>query len=562
MGAQLAVNVEAGGNRAEGCCTPQSDKSPQKMSVLPKRVLPIIFLPGIMGSNLRMSSARQRELECSNNIAWRPDRLVGSAGLLFVDAADRQSRLDPDSTEVDIYDPEHSPTGDPSETAAERHDVGDIHVYFQIEGNTPLLIDDPRTMSNRKTKEQKAMERGWGEVYFSSYGRLLESCEKYLNKFILGKFWQSVLDKSPEEFKAFSTPSLTPLSEAECRKALAGCFFPVHAIGYNWLKSNASSAVAVAARVRTLMEKYRSQGYQCEKVIVITHSMGGLVARALVHPEMGGLAEQVLGIVHGAMPAIGAPAAYKRMRSGFEEGFAGASIPPKVLGNYGYEVTAVMANSQGGLELLPSKAYGNGWLRVRRKGGVVLTRLPQYGDPYKEIYQLQGKWYGLLREQWINPARRPGRGFQHTCNLLEEAKLFHERITSTYHSCSYAHYSADVDRASWEFVDWVLNDQARRPDWSAWNIASDNGQGHCNLLPTAAKANDLCEILVGPSTGAGDQTVPLRSSEHQLLSGKFKGVFRQSGYEHQGSYKDETVLKATMFSLVRIIQTMQWSSNA
>ena len=46
--------------------------------------------------------------------------------------------------------------------------------------------------------------------------------------------------------------------------------------------------------------------------------MGGLVARAAVHPEMGAAADKVLRILYGAMPVLGASAAYKRMRAGNE----------------------------------------------------------------------------------------------------------------------------------------------------------------------------------------------------------------------------------------------------
>jgi hypothetical protein len=36
-------------------------------------------------------------------------------------------------------------------------------------------------------------------------------------------------------------------------------------------------------------------------------------------------------------------------------------------------------------------------------------------------------------------------------------------------------------------------------------------------------------------------------------------VFRQTGYEHQNSYQDERALHSTLYSLVRIAQTMTWS---
>lgn len=58
----------------------------------------------------------------------------------------------------------------------------------------------------------------------------------------------------------------------------------------------------------------------------------------------------------------------------------------------------------------------------------------------------------------------------------------------------------------------------------------------------------------------GDETVPMFSADAQLRSsGMFKGLFRQSGYEHQGSYKDDKVIRATLYSLVRVASTMKWS---
>lgn len=57
----------------------------------------------------------------------------------------------------------------------------------------------------------------------------------------------------------------------------------------------------------------------------------------------------------------------------------------------------------------------------------------------------------------------------------------------------------------------------------------------------------------------GDQTVPLHSAEAQLASGKFKGIFRQTGYEHQASYSNPAALASTLYSLVRIASTMKWT---
>lgn len=151
-----------------------------------------------------------------------------------------------------------------------------------------------------------------------------------------------------------------PLTEEELKQAIKGCWFPVHAVGYNWLQSNDDSGKAIAQRVEKIMADYRQWGFQCEKVIVVTHSMGGLVGRALVHPKIGKMQDKVLGVVHGVQPAIGAATGYKRMRCGFEDPGLGIttltnSIAAKICGNMGAEVTAVLANSRVACNCCPAK---------------------------------------------------------------------------------------------------------------------------------------------------------------------------------------------------------------
>lgn len=568
----------ASGKRAEGFVTPQQDLMPQVINVPPRRVLPIIFLPGIMGSNLRLKAERQAYMNKENNVAWRPESLAESNRLMHGDPARRQLQLDPSKTEVDDYNPLKNPTGNKTETSDQRHSA--VKVGFRYVQNvgieTPLLVDDPITAKGRKTKEQKACERGWGEVFFDSYRDLLEMCELHLNSaFYLGQvhaWWKEILDVPPAKWQASAQPPLQPLKEETLKKAVEGCWFPVHAMGYNWLQSNRESGKDIARRIKRLIERYEEQGFQCEKVIVMTHSMGGLVARALIHPAMGNLEDKVLGIVHGVMPAAGAAAAYKRMRCGFEDSGVistspVASITAKVLGNYGPEVTAVLGNSQGGLELLPSKAYGNNWLRVAHKGKT-LKSLPQKGDPYEEIYKLRGKWYGLLREHWINPAGEKEAGFGRTAGLLDKARAFHEAIASTYHDQSYGHYGAGLGHPAWHNVVWRLDDSIEVGDVDALRIVSDDTQGCVHLVEPNGPPTPYATIQglglnakMQPANDPGDQTVPLHSAEHQLSSGKFKGVFRQTGYEHQDSYKNEHALHSTLYSIIQIAKNMIWSTS-
>lgn len=549
-------------SRAEGYATPKTDTRPQKIHIMPKKAIPIIFLPGIMGSNLRLNQQRQKELGKKSNIAWRPDATLETSSLLFSTPEERQRGLDMMHTEVDVYDPASNATGDPDETANERHDNGNLDLKFTSSVDNILLVDDPITFQIRRTREQKAMERGWGEIYFKSYRSILEKCEEMLNTHAPNGKWKSIIDVNPEKWQAHPPDSLPPITAEEFLKTVSGCIYPVHAMGYNWLRSSRAGAKEIAARASKLIEKYNSSGYQCEKVIIVTHSMGGLVARALIHPEIGGFGEKVLGVVHGVMPAIGAPAAYKRMRCGFEEGLFKIAPAPKILGNYGSEITAVLANSEGGLELLPSAAYGKGWLRIRQ-GKLVVARLPAKGDPYEEIYKIRDKWYGLFREEWINPARDEQSSFERTCKLLDYAKSFHFSINSTYHSNSYVHYGADEGRPSWESVTWEIGPGQLYQGWEQSPITYDNEQGEFHLTSTHPinKSTSKIAVKIGLPVGAGDQTVPILSSDHQLSTGKVKGVFRQTGYEHQASYSDERAVNSTLYSLVRIIQNMQWSEK-
>lgn len=563
MPTQLPIGDHCAGRKTDGFCTPKEDKMVQRMRVPPRRVIPIIFLPGIMGSNLRMSPAVQQMLGKTNNIAWRPDRIMEMLPLVNAAPILRQQIWNPEETEVDVFDPVNGSTGDRNETAEKRHYISDIDIDLLNVGRSPLLVDDLPTQTPRRTKEDKARLRGWSEVYFGSYGQVLKYCEEWLNSPATSSRWRAMCEKSPADWEAVAQSKLTPLTQNEIAQALEGCFFPVHAMGYNWLRSNSESALAIRERILKLIHQYQQDGYICKKVILLTHSMGGLVARAAIHPDIGDLGSSILGVVHGVMPATGAPAAYKRMRCGFEEQWFGLHPAPKILGNSGDEVTPVLGNSMGGLELLPSKAYGNGWLRIRQ-GKVLFDRFPKNGDPYEEIYKLKDRWYGLLRPEWLNPAGMKGSGIELTVQLLDGARRFHDTIESTYHENSFAHYGVDSARPSWETVTWNLKRNVRSANWHGLKIASDSGNGRLSLYSSDEDGGrgEEVDAVLDDSDGIGDETVPSRSADHQWKSAKFKGVFRQSGYEHQASYSNNQVLEATLYSIVRIAATMKWGDDA
>ena len=223
---------------------------------------------------------------------------------------------------------------------------------------------DPPGTINGRTQDQKARERGWGELYFGSYQSILAICENKLNSAFSNGIIETylrkhIVDVDPTNWGSHPKSSLSAIDLGTIHAAVKGCWFPVHAMGYNWLKSNRISGVDISRRISCLIEDYKNQGFWCEKVVLVTHSMGGLVARAVIHPKIGKINDKVLGVVHGVMPAVGAGAAYKRMRCGVESTWhsLSATIGAAILGNNGEDVTAVLAGAPGAMQLLPSSLY-------------------------------------------------------------------------------------------------------------------------------------------------------------------------------------------------------------
>ncbi|PPE64871.1 hypothetical protein C1704_17325 [Caldimonas caldifontis] len=219
-----------------------------------------------------------------------------------------------------------------------------------------VVDDDGKVPTDMKLPAEELKRRGWGEIAAMSYGPALRWLEEHLNDF--GSY-QNGLRAQLKRQTLGADLGEQPLGEEEVRLSYR-YRFPVHAFGYNWLDDNAQSAQALGRRIDEIIERYaRADRMRCEKVILVTHSMGGLVARHCC--EVLGWRDKIYGIVHGVMPATGAAAVYRRMKAG-TEGTWGVA---QVLGADAAEVTAVLSGAPGPLQLLPSPEYGNGWLKIR-----------------------------------------------------------------------------------------------------------------------------------------------------------------------------------------------------
>lgn len=578
--------VDSDGDQyATATLTPKDD-SREKVVLSKPYIIPVVFLPGIMGTNLRKKNGK--------NSVWSPPNadLRGAGDMIaqlfsyaFKNTQERAGDLATSEAEID-------PTG-PIDTG---------------ESGLPKNV---------------LVARGWGALMRSSYHPFMAQLQRELNDLTQFDFkrceaelkgWaEKYSQEEPTKWGAADGASLT---KEEVLHA-ANYQFDVWAGGYNWLQSNGDSGAAIRDLIENTILPYYNEGKevavdapdgaggnQCtirrrkpdrplaEKVIVVTHSMGGLVSRALTEVHQ---CDKVLGVSHGVQPATGAPATYKRMRAGFE----GAA--KLFLGRNAADVVAILSQAPGGLELLPTADYNDGkpWLKVREKVrdtgkvGVEILALPMGGDPYSEIY-LSPAWYGLVPDGNLGLMKPGGEApavfesdgnsqRKKLTNVINNVKDFHESIKMKYRSPTYAHYGAQGKRAqpAKEHDGIFGTSMAEADHLFTWGEIAWEGTGIDGLEPSqiALSKDDGKGALITTSglkltlsvpDCAGDGTVPCYSGAapgNAGIAGSFvhgqgnPGECNEHfGYDHQGSYGDKyrRSLYATMYAIVKIARQAKW----
>ncbi len=551
---------EHGNDTAQSVLTGTNLKVRALCLTTPDLVVPILFVPGIMGTRLKIKNQPK-------GMAWCPpestlDGLAQVFKHLIKSAADRQKLLDPGNTEVDDNGP-----------------------AYPDESSKALLAIAPGA-----TDAERAKWRGWGQLYGKSYAGILSLLEKSLALIFdpashgkqLVKSWKSLVMEPQDAARFGAQKSFKPLDEEHLRDA-ADVLYPVHGVGYNWLRSNKESGERLAQEIERITAHYRSKGKTCDKVIIVTHSMGGLVARACA--QLPGVADRILGIVHGVMPAIGAPATYKRIRAGFE------GVEQVLLGRNAAECTAVMANAPGPLELLPTVKYKTQtesgtrhWLRasymtVNNQGlpDEVDTFLGD-GDPYTEIYLNNDEsWWRLIKEDLIDPAskedQKKAKGtdgglvkkntrnsdFEKFQANMDIARDLQGMIDEKYHSNTYAYYAADPKRLSWNEVHWKAGN-GPNGDVRAALLAGDDLNGAIQLAFGNERKH---KFEIQKAKGPGDGTVPAESGSAPTpyVTQIFKHEGKEKGhesYDHQDSYKAKLAQGVTLYSIIKIIADSDW----
>ncbi|CAM2172400.1 GPI inositol-deacylase [Paraburkholderia sacchari] len=576
---------DSGDQYATATLTPADDLR-EKIVLSKPYVIPVVFLPGIMGTNLRKKDGKQSVWQPPNaDLRGALDMIAQLFSYVAKTAKDRAKALKTSQAEIDPGGP---------------IDAG--------ESGLPKNV---------------LVARGWGALMRSSYHPFMAQLQHQLNALAQFDFTRCEADlkewaekyghDDPAEWGATGGEALT---REEILHA-ANYQFDVWAGGYNWLQSNRDSGAAIRELIENTILPYYNEGKpvvvdapdgsggnQCtirrrkpnrplaEKVIVVTHSMGGLVSRALTEIHQ---CEKVMGVSHGVQPATGAPATYKRMRAGFE----GAA--KLFLGRHAADVVAILSQAPGGLELLPTADYNDGqpWLKVREKSrgtgkpGVEILALPVSGDPYNEIY-LSPAWYGLVPDSNLG-LMDPG-GVQRVnfesgrddprhklTETIKNVRIFHESIEKKYKNPTYAHYGAQgmrsqpakehdglfgtglmeaSDLLTWGEVAWE-GAGVGSIEPSKIDISRDDGKG---ALITTSGVN----LTISDPDCRGDGTVPSFSGAapgKAGIAGSFVHGQGNAGqcneyfcYDHQGSYGDKhkRSLYATMYAIVKIAQQAQW----
>lgn len=574
---------------ATSICSPVANKIRAAVTVPRPNVIPVIFVPGIMGSNLMANKDikhRGRMLAKQGSQVWRVDSNVDVVSAWFGDsAAKRQLMLNKDAVQVD------------SGGAIKLHDEDRQAIYRSVtDGGRRVNGAAKEILTAQIDAIKDRRRRGWGTVSWGSYGDFLGWCERTLaSPKIDGRGFDAPLSQIFKQIIDDPAPGAMGKPErlqAEGVRRLMKFQFPVHAYGYNWLQSNLDSGKELADYIQKTIDEYndsaRTPRTVCEQVLVMTHSMGGLVARAaaLTH----GAESNILAVIHGVMPTDGAAAFYKRFVGGFMgegEGFFGrtaANIAAQALGNTAKETTPVLGLGPGPMELAPNHLYNGGkpWLMIKDKQGKLLKALPEKGDPYSEIYRTKA-WWQAVNPAWLNPAGLATADTNRNhLDALEDAEYYHRKLGSRFHKHTYAYYGVDPEHRSWGTVTWsVVVAQHYDPQWydampgqpstmkrqwterrnaavkgdpAGWrssdgDLAANEGIPERYVYDAAGQP---LRCRLEPPVDPGDGTVPgLQSAAG--VDPSCRVAWRINGYEHQDSYQNSTARRAVLDAVIRAV---------
>lgn len=301
-------------------------------------VVPIVFIPGLMATRLRKKGG--------GKTIWDPDDPIWML------------RNFTRGTKYDSSNPYSEPSiWDVKNVDMDYNKVRSLIGFDENPEAEPIKespgtslneyeYDDEKNRGFPRKYNNDEMKRGFAECFASSYEKLLREMDK--------------------EFFTARRSSIKKFN----------IMAPVEVIGYDWRNYPDKIVEYVENRFTEKKEKndpkyeeYLRSRYDDEfKFIIVTHSMGGLIARKLLQKNKK-LEERCLGVIHGDQPVIGAPKSYGFFKKGAEsvnfeivsENKRSASISDRILsnaqGNTAIDFQYVASSMPGALILLPTDDY-------------------------------------------------------------------------------------------------------------------------------------------------------------------------------------------------------------
>ena len=481
--------------KLRGCAEPKKKdaKVPEALWVHGKqkvKIIPIMFLPGIMGTRLQNSKTKER--------IWDPDNIFIMIYLALLDSTEKR----------DLLGITNTPNAKPITKA----------VFFK-----------------RYTAEQR--DRNYAAVASDFYEAFLKTLETKLN--------------NPEVPQGAQDTEI---------------IYPVYVCPYDWRKDITDIAGKEVKDVYDTIKKEQ----ETEEIIIITHSMGGLVAREFLRQNEQA-AKKIKGVIHGVQPAAGAVQFYAYFKCGTQKllGISPTDLVLKgILGRKKRDFAALCCDIPGAIELAPTSNLGeHQWLswdaELEQKYGIEVQK-----DKIFSCYEDKSGILGLTAPDFDNTVKKLITG------NIKLSKTFHENLQTFRHERTHTLSSSQVQTVqsvriernnitldfAIEFyrgaaeAESLTDEQKELLKRKKKKIEQLIAMRKHSKDKAEKKWKNICkklwnfqdpriEIIV-TKDNEGDGTVPLKSQQALETASKKENEAKEpyTGIEHSEFYKNDTVI--------------------
>jgi hypothetical protein len=175
------------------------------------------------------------------------------------------------------------------------------------------------------------------------------------------------------------------------------------------------------------------------------------------------------------------------------------------------------------------------------------------GSSY-DLYRDTSSWYRMIDPALADPANKyDGKVLDKIKRAINQAEKFHSRILGTYyHKNTFAFFGADGDYKSFGTFRWlayITSDAPKSGSFLRGRLVRRTAEG---FREVEESTGEKTLFQHSKQDVAGDGTVPLDSGAGP--SAHVKQAFGTIGYDHQGSYSQESMLSLTLQLIAKIVQ--------